>query len=803
MTQTTGWITWVRRAALAVAATGLLAACGGGGGSSGAPGFGDGNGGGGIPPSVADLTVVLSSRSVANNSDGVVEVTVTSIDGNRAAVGGVPITFSIDNGGVVTPAGTATAATTGVLKATASIGADRTNRTINVTVKSGSISKTVPFDVVDSVSAGGGRVADLAMVLDRPTIPNDGSVPLRVTVTTLDASRQAIGGSSVTFTISDPVDPSLGRAFVTAPLTTDASTGQLVATVSLGNARTNRAISLTATSGTVPRTISFNVVDATNPAPVANDLTLDLNRTNIGNTGSDFVTVTATVVDARRNVVVGAPVSFSSDTGNVTVLNGLTNANGQARAEVRIGGDKSNRTVSVTASSGNLPARTAAFTVTGVTIQATATPALPAANSPNNTVEFRVVDSNQSAMVGIPITVTPSLVAANANAGPVVATGFTGANGAFIYNYTAPGTPGPLTITATAAGQSNAQTVTVPSQTNPNVDDATEPNAPTLTLSSNVVKVNLVNETTNRVEVRALFLDGSNKPVKNVRVRFDLNNDPLSIGGSIAAGDSIVYTDANGIAVTSYAAGVRSSPTNGVNIRVCWKATGAESAFPKPTVATPCEKSTLTSLTVVSDPLSVSIGTDNTIQNGPTGLTYVKQFVLLVVDAAGNPKADVQLTPQINLTTYSKGFYTWNPGLSEWVRTDRASCQNEDRNRNGVIDGTEDTPPPPNTPPLPSEIFGNGNGQLDPRKSDVAVSLVGGTRTDANGTAVMKLEYPKSLAGWVNVDIQVTASGVLSPPARLQNRRLDVDAAALKTETPPPAFVNSPYGTAASCFIAN
>lgn len=779
MMQTTGWITWVRRAALAVAATGLLAACGGGGGGGGSPGFGDGNGGGGIPPSVADLTVVLSSRSVANNSDGVVDVTVTSIDANRVAVGGVPVTFSIDNGGVVTPAGTATAATTGVLKATASIGADRTNRTINVTVRSGSISKTVPFDVVDSVSSGGGRVADLAMVLDRPTMPNDGSLPVRVTITSLDASRQALGGSQVSLRITDT-----GDSFVNGPAQTDASTGQLVATVNLASVKTNRSISLTATSGTVSRTVSFSVVDATNPVPVANDLTLDLNRTNIGNAGSEFVTVTATVVDTRRNVVTGAPVSFSSDTGNVTVLNALTDANGQAKAEVRIAGDKSQRLITVTASSGTLT-RTAAFAVTGVTIQATATPALPAANSANNKVEYRVVDVNQSAMVGIPITVTPSVVAATSSAGPVVQTGVTNANGAFVYTYTAPGTPGPLTITAAAAGQTNVQTVTIPSASTVVPNATGTPSAPTLSVSPSVVRVNVGTDTSNRAEIRALFLEPvTNRPVQNVRVRFDLNGDPLTIGGTIASGSSIVYTDANGVAVTSYAPGTRSSPTNGLTVRVCWSTTGDETSFP---VNTCPNAPTLTSLTVVSDPLSVSIGTDNTIQNGPTGLTYIKQFVLLVVDAAGNPKSDVQLTPQIDLPRYSKGFYTWNPGLSEWLRTTTAVCNNEDINRNGVRDTGDDI---------------NGNGQLDPRKSDVAVSLVGGTRTDGNGTAVMKLEYPKSLAGWVDVNIAVTAAGVVSPPATM-SRRLDVEAAALKTETPPPAFVVSPYGTSSSCTVPN
>lgn len=66
-----------------------------------------------------------------------------------------------------------------------------------------------------------------------------------------------------------------------------------------------------------------------------------------------------------------------------------------------------------------------------------------------------------------------------------------------------------------------------------------------------------------------------------------------------------------------------------------------------------------------------------------------------------------------------------------------AACANEDVNRNGVIDttsGNEDA---------------NGNSQLDPRKSDVSITLVGSTKTDSNGVAVVQLEYPKSIGNWV------------------------------------------------------
>ena len=53
-------------------------------------------------------------------------------------------------------------------------------------------------------------------------------------------------------------------------------------------------------------------------------------------------------------------------------------------------------------------------------------------------------------------------------------------------------------------------------------------------------------------------------------MRFDLNGDANSIGGTLAAGSNIVYSDAQGVAITNYSPGERSSPTNGLTVRACW-----------------------------------------------------------------------------------------------------------------------------------------------------------------------------------------------------------------------------------------
>lgn len=792
------WSRTAVRALLGGVIAAALTACGGGGGGAGTPVVGPGTGASGPTATASDVSVQLSKATLSTTGSDVVTVTVTTVDANRNAVGKVPVTFAVDNNAVVTPAGTTTNEQTGVLTATVQIGADSTRRTINLTVTSSGISRKASIDVVDSVS--GGKVVDLAVASDRSSIPNDGTVQAKITVTTLDSNRNAVGGSPVSLRV-DTSTNAAEDAFISTggATTTDGTSGQIQGTLTLGANKSNRSISVIATSGTVTRTITLNVVAPIVVVPKAADLTLLLDKLSIGNSGSEVVTATVTAVNAQRNTIPGIPVEIKVDSNaTVQVSNGQTDANGQVTAQIRIGADKANRLVTVTATSETL-VRTATFQVTGTNILATASPASPDASSTGNRIEYRVVDVNQTALVGVPITVTATGVATG--------NGVTDANGAYVFTYQAPATPGALDFTAVSAGKTLVQSLvikggasTTPAAVGPVVSAA-------LTASPSVVRVNVGTDKSNRTELRALFLAASNAPVKNVRARFDLNGDLNSIGGTIGAGTSLVYSDANGAAVTSYAPGERASPTDGVTVRVCWDYTDFD-------VGT-CPNQRLTTLTVVSDPLSISIGTDNTIGAGAAGLTYIKRYVVLVVDAAGNPKSDVQLSASVDLISYRKGYYLYDAGLKRWVFGSQleagttatfpltaattnpnpgtpiplftvgvvATCANEDVNRNGSIDGVEDI---------------NGNGQLDPRKSDVSIAITGSTKTDTSGTAVLQIEYPKSLGSWVNFRLTVAAAGVLSPPAYYPAPGVDallpVLASDLTTESPPPPFELSPYG---------
>ena len=276
--------------------------------------------------------------------------------------------------------------------------------------------------------------------------------------------------------------------------------------------------------------------------------------------------------------------------------------------------------------------------------------------------------------------------------------------------------------------------------------------------------------TNNRSEIRALFVGSGNAAVPRVRVRFDLNGDPNNIGGTFSTGASVIYSDASGTASTAYIPDTKSSPTNGVTIRACYDINDfAAGACPNRATAT---------ITVVSDPLSVTIGSNDKVGAGAADLTYIRKFVVLVVDAAGKAKANVDIIPSIDLDIFWKGFYTRSS--TAWVQnTTPAGCVNEDGNRNGVLEAVEDI---------------NHSAAIEPRKSDVAVSILGTGKTDDSGLAIVQIEYPQNVATWARVKILVSATGVSGTEGRATWTEVLSAPAAAFTQASSPPFVFSPYG---------
>jgi hypothetical protein len=516
------------------------------------------------------------------------------------------------------------------------------------------------------------------------------------------------------------------------------------------------------------------------------DLIVALSKSNVANTGSDSIIITATALDAARNTLSGANVEVSADSDAIlTTPTTETGADGKLQSTLTIGANRGNRVITVTVVSGTVTKKLN-VQVYGATLSATLVPAVINPGKAGK-IQYRLLDQAGNPMVDEDIHVVASALT------PAEATGKTGANGDFEFAYTAPATAGSYDVSATAGGTSDSQSLQVQAaSTIPTVTSTIK--SASVSANPSVVGTNIADANTNRSEIRALFLGSNNLPIKNVRVRFDLDGDVNSIGGSFTTGTETLFSDVNGVATTSYVPATRSSPTNGVTVRACYYKSDAEAA------ANLCTNASRVTLTVTADPLGVSIGTNELIIVNE--LTYVKKFIVTVVDSAGVAKPDVNIAVSVDLPQYRKGYYVFSgdewrkeltPALTASIPPtfgSRAVCVNEDTNRNGVLEAGEDNDP----------VNGNNNGRLDPGKSDVSVSLLQ-TKTRADGTAELQLQYAKSFATWVDAKITVSASGVSGTEGRATYLAAAVpaDAASLKNQGVAPAYAVSPYGIATTC----
>lgn len=519
------------------------------------------------------------------------------------------------------------------------------------------------------------------------------------------------------------------------------------------------------------------------------DLILTVSAATLANTGTASVLVTATALDASRNTLASVPVTLSADGGAVlsAVTGKTTDASGTVSATLGIGGNQANRVLTVTAVSAGIT-KIATVQVTGAKITATSS-APVVAPSGAGSVRYKVVDGAGNPMVNQVVDVVATGFT------PPQANGTTDASGVFVFNFTAPSAVGNYTITTNVAGNSDVQTIIVqPGTLVPTVTARIL--AASVSANPSVVAVNLTGSTSSQSEIRALFLGSNNQPIQNVRARFDLSGDANSIGGTFSTGNGILYSDSNGVVTTAYSPGTRSSPTDGVTVRVCY---GISDSDPNLNPLT-CAISQKVTLTVVAEPLGVTIGTDEKIiVDRNDGLVYVKKFVVSVSDAAGVAKADVNLVASVDLTNYRKGQYrvlTTTSGGTAWFKAsptgvfgDSAVCLNEDTNRNGVLENGEDT---------------NNDGVLWPRKPDVTIRLLS-PKTAADGTAQLEITYAKDHGSWVDALITVSASGVSGSEGRATYfvSPVPVDAPSLAKTDSSPAFQFSPYGVSNSCSNPN
>ncbi|WP_374673422.1 Ig-like domain-containing protein [Ideonella sp.] len=496
-------------------------------------------------------------------------------------------------------------------------------------------------------------------------------------------------------------------------------------------------------------------------------LVITLSEPSLSNGGTDTVTATVTALNPNRVAIPGATVEVAVDANAVaTVGSNTTDATGSITATIGVGADKSNRTVTFVARSGEVTQQIS-VQVTGTRVSSSYASTV-APGSADNTIEYLVTDINGVGMAGQAITVSaPGLTSV---------TGTTDGSGHFTYTYSAPTATGSLVVTATVAGVSDVAAIQVAGSGTVPPATGTVGSA-SLAVSPSTVLVNTAGSTANQTQVRALFVREDNSAVQNLRVRFDLGGDPNRVGGTFSSGSDMLYSSANGIVTVSYIPGTRSSPTDGVTVRACWDYTDFAAGL--------CPNEVTTTLTVTSQAISVTLGGNGTIAEGEQGVTYTKQFVAMVVDSAGYAMPGVTITPTVDLTDYRKGM--WVPDFGAWSLDVERECANEDLDRDGVLDPGEDI---------------DRDGILEPRKADVSVRMVGSAKTDSSGLALLQIEYPQDVASWVRFQLTVTASGVSGTEGRASRSDwLAVPASAVNSTDSSPAFQESPYGITPSCTV--
>lgn len=615
----------------------LLAGCGGGGGSAGTPTFGGGGGTpppGGTAPTVADISVLLSSPTIPNTGVGAVSATITALDSNRVALPGATLAVSVNSNAVLTlPAGGAVTDASGRIVAQVGIGSDQTNRDITITASANGVSRTAILKVVNSTS--GSLPTSIELIAGSTSVGTGGDgVVVRAFVK--DASNNALPNVPVSFSTSS------GTLSAVTP-TTDAS-GSASATISAGADRSNRTAVITASSGTVNSTLTLPITGTR--------LTLSGPSALIRGVTANFDVV---VTDSKSNVVSNVAITATSSLGNsLTAAGGnATNASGQVRYGY----------TATTAGTDNL-----VFSGAGATVSPS-----PALSVSGQTFAFISPTASSTVPVNTAQVVTVRLEGVTPLAGNIVnfaatggtltaASASTNAAGEASVSLTS-ASAGPVTVQATVNGTSTSTTL-------PLLVVATVPARLVLQITPTAVAPNIGTSTANQVQVVAKVSDAAGNPVQGQTVNFSRVADPS--GGNLLQASAT--TDASGQASVAYRPGSESTANNGVVLSAA--------------VSTAPAVNGSATLTVNQTALFIALGTGNTISNLDPE-TYRKDWVVYVTDSNGIPVNGATLTIKAIPTEFRIGTLAFSGGSWKYA-SPLWQCRNEDQNTNGVLDPGED-----------------------------------------------------------------------------------------------------------------
>jgi hypothetical protein len=729
-----------------------LASCGGG---SSCGDFATCKTGTGPNLDIKSISVVSSVATIPADGSAAATITATALNADNNAVSGATLTFSSNTGAIVVTSGTTSS--NGVATATISANGAAAGTIITVTAANGSVSGKTTVQVISAQQT-------ISLSASSPTLQSSGASTVTLTALVLGADNSLVDGAPVTFTATS------GGLSPVSPIDTGSS-GTAQVALSTASDPTNRAITVTATTGTATTTVVVNVIGSTISVTGPNNVS--------ENTASTY---DVTLLDSGGNPVANQPVVVTSAAGNP--INGGTA--GQT-ATVTTG---SNGQVTFTMTPISGTAETLSVKALSTTVGAVPVTASESVSISTDNFSFTVPAANSTVDLGASQTVTVQWLnndnpVANGTTvnfsttrglfgGTAVSTTATTAGGLASVTISST-TAGPATITASGT---DPATMAAVSATLPITFVAGTPTQLAIQANPNTVSTTAPN---NQSTITATLRDVNNNLVAGQQVDFQLTD---ITGGNISAGSEI--TNAQGVAQVTYTASSTASANSNVTIKA------SVPAYPSIADQT-------VNLTVGGQSLFLSLGTGNLIQT-PTTTTFSDPWVVFAIDSAGNPVANADITMQVQSVSYASGLGAWGMGSYYYSGTSYVQqagpynggeentpaagpvvCLNEDENNNGIYDSSVDP----------------GNGTLYP--GSVAVVAPGSQSTDTNGEAQFSVIYPQSYAGWVQVVLTASTEVSGSQSSTSSTFWLPILASDLTTEGTPPPGYNSPFGTALTC----
>jgi hypothetical protein len=558
------------------------------------------------------------------------------------------------------------------------------------------------FQITGCGSSGGGEdsttpdpngdptVDKISLATSQISVKSDNSDFATITATVLDTSNAVVEGTTVSFSASD-------GEISDASLDTDEN-GNAEITFSSGTDKTNRVATITAqVTGLSSVQIPILITGTT--------ILLSTDSTNIAIGGSP-ATLTISVLGVDDIGVPSSPVTLSAEPAGVVTLSQDTgNTDPSGNLEVDITGVAAGSVI-----------------ITVQALGATATQDYTV-GTPDEVFGITIpTDDPYSLSTDDNLTITVNAPAQEyVQFATTIGTWDWGAD--LVVTKTVSGGTALALLTSSEAGTANVQVLDAadPSTTDSLTVIFSAPSSDATQVSlqaSATVMPPSTKDVTNSVTLTATVRNATDQIVGDVAVAFSIVNPT---GGGESIFPVVAYTDAYGVANSTFTSGSLSTDNEGVTVRVTVVGTSITDTV---------------NIVIGGTAGSVVIGRSTEIESINDNTAYKLPMSVLVADSNGNPVASATVSLGAWPLQYSTGYWTIDPCLPIITGT----YANEDANRNLILDTGEDT---------------NGDGQLTPLSS-AAGSLPATVTTDENGVANFDLVYLKQYAVWIEEEIRAS-----------------------------------------------